>query len=382
MRGRGEGSVALDKATGLWVGRLELPPVDGKRRRKVIRRKDKNTLIRDLNQLRTELERTGDLPTDAMTVETWFAYWMREAAKTRRPKTVESYRSIVDRWVIPTIGNVRLDRVTPATVRRVLTALEDAGRSSTYARNAHAVMTAALDDAMREGRIPRNPVTLVRAPLKAVTNLHALTPEEAIRLLSVFADSPDGYLWATFILTGARRGEVLGLEWDRVGDELDLSWQLQRLKAGAVRPADFEYRQIKGELYWTRPKTRAGWRVVPLVDPLRGILERWREQAPANPWGLVFTRQTAAHGRLPVDPDYATRLWPQILEAAGVGKHIRIHDLRHSTVDLLYAAGVPEDVTQLIVGHSSRAMTRAYKSRGDLDRVRAAMLQLSALLTG
>lgn len=385
MRGKGEGSVALDKRTGLWVGRLELPPdPGGKRRRKVIRRKDKGALIRELNTLRAQLEKAGDIPTDDMTVEQWFTYWMnRVAVKDRRPKTVESYRSVIDRWVVPVIGKVRLDKVTPSTIRRVFTAMEDAGRSSTYARNAHSVMAAAFTDAVRDGRIHRNPVDLVRAPLKSVARLDALTPSEAAKLLEVFSDTPDGYLWATFILTGARRGEVIGLEWDRVGEELDLSWQLQRLKKDAPRPADFEYRQVSGELYLTRPKTRAGWRIIPLVDPLRAILSQWRADAPDNPWGLVFTRQVGAGDRtrrIPVDPDYATRMWPYILDAAGIRKHIRIHDLRHTTVDLLYSAGVPEDMVQEIVGHSTRAMSRAYKAKGNRDRLTAAMKQLSVSL--
>lgn len=38
-------------------------------------------------------------------------------------------------------------------------------------------------------------------------------------------------------------------------------------------PSDYEYREIANGMYWTRPKSRAGWRIIPLVDPLRTILE-------------------------------------------------------------------------------------------------------------
>jgi len=384
-RRNGEGAVFKNSA-GLWEGRIELPRgPKGERRRKVIRRKSHSELLAAMSEARANLKKAGDIPTATMTVAAWFDYWMREVAvKDRRPKTVNSYRSVIEQWIKPTIGKIQLDKVTAVHVRRVFGAMErpDDGkpRSSTYMRNAHSIMSAAFADAEAEGRTPRNPVELVKAPRKAVTDLEALTPVEATNLLGVFAESPEAYLWATFILTGARRGEVLGLEWDRVGEELDLSWQLQRIGQGQAVPADFESRHIEGGLYWTRPKTRAGWRVVPLVDPLRSILERWRDVAPDNPWGLVFTRQTASGARIPVDPDYATRLWPEILKAAGIHKHVRIHDLRHTTVDLLYAAGVPEDVIQLIVGHSSRAMTRSYRSNGNLYRVTAAMKQLSATL--
>lgn len=380
-RGKGEGALFKNEARGVWEARIELPPgPNGERRRKVIRRKDKAALLAEVTKARKQLERAGDLPTASLTVAEFLDYWMREvAAKDRRPKTIGSYKSNLN-WVRAAIGNTRLDRVSPASVRKVFTLMASEGLSSTYMRNVHSVMSAAFGDAEREGRIPRNPVELVKAPLKSVTDLEALTPADAVKLITAFGESPDTVLWATFLLTGARRGEVLGLEWDRVTDELDLSWQLQRIGKGQAVPANFERRQIEGGLWWTRPKTRAGWRIIPLVDPLRAILTAWQSVAPPNPWGLVFTRPDRHGAPLPIDPDYATQIWPSVLEAAGIDGHVRLHDLRHTTVDLLYAADISEDLIQQIVGHSSRAMSRAYRSKGNQDRVLAAMKQLSASL--
>lgn len=380
-RGKGEGAV-YKQADGLWAVSVELPAtiVDGKpkRRRKVIRSKDKAVVVRKLSELRRELERTGDLPTASMTVAQWFDYWMRDiATKTRRPKTIEAYRSVIKTKIVPVIGKTRLDKVTPASIRKVTTAIE-AAHSSTYARNAHSVMSAAFKDAEREGRIPRNPVELVQAPRKSRTHLHALTLEEAGMLLESFSENPDSFMWATFLLTGARRGEILGLEWDRVTDVLELSWQLQRLPEGHVFPADFEYRHLSNGLYLTRPKSRAGWRIIPLVEPLRSILTRWRDLADPNPYGLVFTRLLAGEP-IPIDPDMATKMWPDVLQRAGIDKAVRLHDIRHTTVDLLYLAGVPEDVISEIVGHSTRAVTRGYKSRST-ERALGGMKQLSSLL--
>jgi integrase len=375
VRGKGEGGI-YQRADGLWAASIELPSHDGKRRRKVITSKSKAKVIQGLTKMRRSLEQSGDLPTASMTVAQWLDYWLREiAVKNRRPKTLEAYRSAIKTRIVPVIGNVRLDKLTPQNIRKV-TSLTEAEKSSTYARNVHAVMSAAFKDAEREGRIPRNPVELVQAPLKAVTNLHALTPDEAIALLDVFKDDDEGVLWATFILTGARRGEVLGLEWNRITDEIDLSWQLQRITEGQTIPAGFEYRHLSDGLYLTRPKTRSGWRVIPLVDPLKGILDRYRDRSRQNDYGLLFTRENGQ----PIDPDHATKTWPRILEAAGISKHVRVHDLRHTTVDLLYAAGLDEDDIKAIVGHSSRAMSRSYKSKANQERLRASMVQFARSL--
>lgn len=387
MRGKGEGSVyrvPADKAKPLtyWAAAVELPPgPNGERRRKVIRRKVKTELLTELTRVRRDLEKRGDLPTKTQTVEQWFTYWLREiAAKRVRPNTLDGYRRSVENHIIPAIGKVKLDKVTAATIRRVHDAVLAKGLNSTTALLAHRTMSVSFKAAVREGRIGRNPTTLVDAPRKATTTLNALTLDESVQVLRHLANQPDGALWATILLTGARRGEIIGLERSRVTDVIDLSWQLIRIEKTDVdgvinAPSDYEYRHITGGLYWTRPKSSKGWRVIPLVEPLRSILRNHLDSTPENPWGLVFTR----NGR-PYGPDLAGKDWRKMLTAAGIDKNVRLHDGRHTTVDLLYAAGIPEDVIMMIVGHSTRATTRGYQSR-DLDRLTAAMGQLSALIT-
>jgi integrase len=177
-----------------------------------------------------------------------------------------------------------------------------------------------------------------------------------------------------------RRGELLGLEWDRVDLDpdsgvIDLSWQLLRVGDIGKAPADYEYRPIRGSMYWTRPKSSAGWRVIPLVEPLRSILAAHRDRAGVNPWGLVFTTADGA----PIDPDTETARWREVSKTV-TGLDVRLHDLRHTTVDLLLDAGVDEDVVMEIVGHATRATTRGYKSRTKLKRRTEAMKALSASL--
>lgn len=394
MRGKGEGGVyrvPADKTKPLqyWTGTVELPAgTNGERRRKVIRRKNKAELLTELDKLRTDLQKRGDLPTAGTTCEKWFTYWVREiAAKKVRPNTLDGYARAVTNHIIPVIGKVKLEKVTAAHVRRVHDAVIEKGNNSTTALLVHRTMSVSFKAAVREGRIGRNPATLTDAPRKAATALEALDTTEAVHLLEYLAQHPDGALWATVLLTGARRGEVIGLERDRVTDVLDLSWQLIRIKKTDTDgrpdvPADYEYRHVDGGLYWTRPKSSKSWRVIPLVDPLKSILERHMATSPENPWGLVFTRpdpRTNPPTERPYSPDLAGKDWRKILTAAGVTKNVRLHDGRHTAVDLLYAAGVPEDVIMLIVGHSTRATTRGYQSR-DIVRLTAAMQQFSALI--
>lgn len=385
-RSKGEGTIVTRK-DGMHMGVIELPSHEldkngkPKRRRKFVYAKTRSELLTKMSKVRKALERSGDIPTASMTVARWFDYWMREiAVKTRRPSTTRSYQSVIDQHVVPAIGTVRLDKLTPVHIRKVISIMDGKNASSTYQRNAHSVMAAAFADAEREGRINRNPVDLVQAPLKAISTLNFLTVEETKKLLEVFRESEDAYLWATFLLTGGRRGEIIGLEWDRVDELIDLSWQMQRIGANQTVPANYERRRITGGLWWTRPKSRAGWRMVPLVQPLRGILNEWRTHAPKNEWGLVFTRVAEDGSRIPLDPDYITRLWPEVLKAAGITRRIRLHDARHTAVDLLYAAGIAEADIKEIVGHSTVEMSRAYRSKQNQERLQMALEQYSRSL--
>lgn len=381
MRGKGEGSVFKD-SRGLWTGVIELPPLNGERRRKKIRRKNKKDLLEALAAAKSELQRLGDLPTSNQTVEQWFTYWLKQVAKEIRPNTLDGYQRTVRNHIIPAIGKVKLDKLTATHVRRVHDGIIDKGLSSTTALLAHRTMSVSFKMAMREGRIGRNPAKLVSAPRKASVTLEPLDLQEAIKFLAhASTDGEMGARWATSLLTGARRGEAIGLERDRVGDVLDLSWQLLRLKKTDTDgkpdvPADYEYRHLTGGLYLTRPKSSKSWRIIPLIDPLKSILEKHITNTPENEWGLVFTK----NGR-PISPDADTKAWRVALAAAGIEKNARLHDARHTAVDLLYAAGVPEELVMEIVGHSTRSTTRAYKSRVSVERLTRAMQQMSNLFT-
>lgn len=375
-------------AHGMWVARIELPARTGQRRRKEVTATTESRLNIKLTALKREYAQRGDLPTGSQSVSQWMTYWLDEIAAARiRPNTLAGYRS-VSKQINDAIGNIRLDKLQAAHVRRMHKHITDAGMTSTYALNAHRVLSRALKDAEAEGLVTRNVASLVDAPRKSRVELNALTVDEAISIIGDAIPELDGETEtydpaparrATYLLTGLRRGEVLGLEWDRVifaGDDshIDVSWQLQRITDVSTAPADYEYRPVRGSLYWTRPKSRAGWRVIPLVEPLRSILAAHKARAGVNWYGLVFAGPDG-----PLDPDTETAEWMSFAQAR-VGRRIRVHDTRHTTVDLLYAAGIPEDLIVQIVGHSTVAMSRSYKSRQNRPQLLAAMKQLSASL--
>lgn len=389
-RGKGEGSLFKNGA-GLWEVRVELPGgLDGKRRRKVIRRKVKADAVAELRKLKAELAKTGDLATSSVTLEAWSAHWLEARAKILAPNTMTGYRTSFTEYINPLLGKRRLDKITPQDVKhmhevlyatpkdKALRELSDppegtAMLKSTYVLLIHNSLSGALKMAHREGKVSRNVCDLVDRPSINATDEKALTLEEAISLLMHIASHPNGAMWATFLFTGARRGEVTGLEVERVTDILDLSWQIQRIKDIKSAPVNYEYRHLENRLYLVRPKSKAGWRTPPLVEPLATILRR---HIGDRTEGLVFLRD----GR-PWDPADTSKEWKTLLHEAGLPDDVTLHGARHTVVDLLYEAGVPEPVIMEIVGHSSRAVTRSYRSKGNQKIVREALEKMSALVS-
>jgi integrase len=415
-RAKGTGTISRVPADDtlplrFWQAALELPPSpDGKRQRQVFRCKDRAVVLRALElaiHARDCAIRRPKVPALLVTpplvpsgsTGEWLRYWLVEIARREvKPRTAANYESTVRNHLLPQVGHIPLVELSAADVRGVTSAALDRGLSSTTALHTYRVLAIALAAAHREGYTYRDAAKQVRPPRKARPDLAVLTAANARTIILASKGDRLGSRWAAALLTGARQGELLGLELDRVGDYLDLSWQLQRLtwthgcvgrcgwKRGAecpdrrmVAPAGFDGRHLTGGLWLTRPKSAARWRQIPLVGMLRSVIDERQEAAAeeANPFGLLWTG--SATGGVPIDPSADNKSWKQLLRGLDVPQ-ARLHDARHAAVTMLYEVGVPEVVAMEIVGHSSAAMTRAYRSIGNSDQLRRALLSLDRLV--
>lgn len=398
-RGKGEGAVYQRKSDKMWCVSVELPRgQDGKRRRRVIARKSKPEALAALREAQVELG-AGRSTTRTQTVSEWFTYWITYVVPVSgtRPKTISGYRSAITQHIIPALGKTKLDALTPADVRaldlritttpkRVSDRLLDPADldedtqylTGSYSKSIFNVLRIGLNAAVSEGVITRNPLAHADPPRAKPALRRGLTLEQAIKLIRHVSESPgrqhEAAMWATFLFTGARRGEVLGLEIERVTDELDLSWQLQRISNIKDASRDYEYRHLRNKLYLTRPKSEQGWRIIPLVEPLASYLRR---HIGDRTEGLVFTD---ADGQA-WNPDRITAAWTDLLAELKFPDDIVLHGARRTTITLLYAAGVHPQVIREIAGHSTLDMTQHYRDRGDRAQLTSAMESFSALFT-
>ena len=212
----------------------------------------------------------------------------------------------------------------------------------------HSCLHKACKDAVRWGRIPRNPLDAADPPRKkgdGSREMKTWTKEQLRAFLEALAEDRLCALWHTIAMTGMRRGEALGLRWS------DVDLENSRL---SVRRALIP---INRDVVVSEPKTAKGRRVIAL-DP--GTIEVLKTQATRqldeqNDWdeawvdsGLVFTRENGAA----LDPESVSRYWRQAVKKAMLPR-IRLHDLRHTHATLALQAGVHAKVMSERLGHAT-----------------------------
>lgn len=301
-------------------------------------------------QLRAELvaKREAGLDPSGQTVEVFLRSWiegLHDARNQRvRPRTLDHYRLVVERHLIPALGDRRLDRLSVRDVQRWLDS--DAGAPRTVHHH-RAVLRRALNVAVRQRLIDRNPAVPVELPAAPDSGGHPLTDDEANRILAVTADDRLHALWRLAIVTGLRQGELLGLARDDYAARtLTVRHQLQRRG---------------GSWVFTPPKSARTLETLSLGPRTSVIVEahlRRMAEERTPEWryhGLMFVTSTGE----PYHGSEVLKAWHRACDRAGVPRR-RFHDLRHSNVTILTDLGVPEDVRMARVGHSTKRMSRRY----------------------
>jgi integrase len=382
-------------------------------KRKYMSSKTKEGVKEKLRKAKRDLAKAGNLPTSSPTMAQWVALWLKAKKKTLKPGTYVDYERKMLRYVVPSIGKIRLERLTADHVRRVHDhIMKDRGLSSTTALVTHRILAKCLTDAAREGRVVQNVATHLDAPRKAVSKRGSLTADDARTLLVAAAGDPVAAVhWSLALLAGLRPGERLGLTRDQVDLErgmITVSWQLQRLRwehgclpdggtapgkgqpwpCGVARagscprrwvdiPPDQEATRVDGGLWLTRPKSRAGWREVPMAPPLLAVMRRHLEHAQLGMHSLVLHRGDEA--RRPIDPKDDGAAWHRWLDIAGL-EQVEPYTARHTTATLLHALGVSDLVRQAILGHSDATVTAGYTHVADAETIQAMNLLGDLLL--
>lgn len=340
------------------------------------------------DELRDTVRTTGAAPKAGKkpTVDSWLKTYLETVAPRKvDPTTIHGYRSKMRLYVSPVCGAIRLDRLSPTDLDRVYLKMQQAGRADSTIRQTHRILSRALEVAYRRGMTARNVAKMIDAPTAKAVEMTSLTEDAAAAILAAAHRRRNAARWSVGLALGLRQGEALGLRWSHVdldAGEMRVWWQLHRRPwdhgcadgaptCGRKRGGNCPQRRqtlrsgeihLSGGLILKEPKGKSK-RTVPIPPELatqlrahREVQQLERQFAPVYAGhDLVFARADGA----PTDPAEDWDEWKALLAKAEV-PDARVHDARHTAATLLLAQGVPLEVVQEILGHSSIVVTRGY----------------------
>jgi integrase len=253
--------------------------------------------------------------------------WL-EGKQSLRPSTRLSYATHIRLYLTPYLGRLPLDAVRPLHIQRmykemVMTNDGDKPLSVATLKRVHATLMSALNTAVKQGLIERNPAATVELPPSTRTRLPVWSATELGGFLDAISNDRLHLLYLLLGLRGLRRGEAVALRWS----DVDLARGLLRIEQSAV--------SVSGRTVTGAPKSASGARFIAIDEHTvrllhwhraRQRLELFKHHACLTKPDLVFTRPD---GR-PLNPTYVTRHFDRLVVKHGLPR-IRLHDLRHTS---------------------------------------------------
>jgi len=334
-------------------------PYTGKRRQQwhTVRgtKKDAERALRDML---LSFDQGTYVKPSRINVGEWLTQWCDTyVAMHTTIRTQESYKSIVDRHLIPSLGAIPLSELRPQHLQNHYAQALSQGRkdkkgglSARTVLYQHRILSEALSHAVKMGLLARNVAEVVDPPRPSRPKMATLAPEDIHKYLEAASETPYYVFFSALLYTGLRRGELLALKWKNV--DLDMA---------TLYVVETAYKLNDGTYVIKEPKTPHSRRGVSLPPSLALLLRQHRSDQEVmfgqsdkdlTDADFVFTRPDGS----PLNPNAITLAHAKILEKAGL-PHVRVHDLRHTHATLMLKAGVHPKVVSERLGHANISIT-------------------------
>lgn len=285
-----------------------------------------------------------------MIVDAWFDYWIEIKKKTVRPNTVRNYTERYNRNIKPVIGKMLLTDVKPLHCQKIFLDMADEGYRTTTIYQSRIALYNMLEFAKENDVIRYNPCKKsVKSDMgKPSDKKEALTISEQ----KMFLEGTTGQSYENqyrFVLqTGLRTGELVALQWRNVDFK----------KKTLTIDRSMEYRYTVGEWRIGEPKSKSGYRTIPLTEEAIRIL---KDQKEKNKKIKVIPMEFAEYiflcrkGTPIKNSTYDTSLF-KICDKVGM-KRFSMHVLRHTFATRCIEAGMKPKTLQMLLGHSNIGIT-------------------------
>lgn len=353
-RVNGEGSIRKRK-DGRWEGRYTAgyDPQTGKR---IIRNVLGKTQAEVKAKLRAAVEQAQQVDViraDDYTVASWLRTWYELYSKPNvRPSTANYYHRSIEQHVIPRIGDVKLGQLTSRDIQKLYRDLQENGRlrevqrakkpglSNATVRGIHMMLHNALDRAVKERLILRNPTEDCIIPKIQKQEMKILHPEDMQAYLREADRRGVLPMFYLELVSGLRKGELVALLWD----DLDIERK-------TISVSKQTSRNEEGKPITTRPKTENSIRRISIPQAAVELLVQEHFKHPTNPYLFPSCKTGGMY-----HPDSVVTLHKRILKSAGL-EHIRFHDLRHTFATMALQNGVDVKTVSTMLCHYDAGFT-------------------------
>ena len=324
----------------------------GKRIRKYRTFDTKRDATHAFNEHKVKMDKGTQVRPSEYTFAQWLDYWYKDIILPQIEETTAyGYRGMIENYLKPQLGEIRLQKLTARDIQQYYTWLMDEKELSpnTVIKH-HNLLTNTLNAAERQEYITKNPMRAVSPPKKRQREAKFYTPEQ----LGILLDKAVGTRLElpVFICAylGLRRGELCGLRWS----DVDLEHQTITIENTRTQAGKKEIE--KGT------KTASSTRTLYLPDTLCDMLKAAKENQQAcratyknayddNDYVIVME-----DGK-PFRPNYLSELFGKFLADNDLPK-IVLHELRHTFASLSNQAGIPAYNIGKALGHSTPATTQ------------------------
>jgi integrase len=384
----------IKKKTRGYYFRIDIgkDPITGKRRQQSFGPfKTKTEAKKELIKIRTQVMEGTYFKPSAQDFESFINEWFETVyCQDKSETTIETRRYIIDGHLIPYFKKMPIKDINTRVIDTFFAELRKNGRyprkkteheekenkdlSESYLHIIFSLLNQAFKKAVAWGLIKANPME--NAQKISVKNNKskknkAWTKEEVNIFLEVASKKGLVAPFLVDVVTGLRRGELLGLKWE----DIDFKNKTITINGTLYR------RKGKGLKYKPKTKTDSSDnRVIPIPNAIVEVLQKEKALQDEmkeklgnsyNSENFVFINDK---GR-PIDPDYLTRKFREIVKTLNV-KKITLHGLRHTAATLLMKLGVHVKIVSDILGHSRVQVTLDFYSHSNEEMMRQSTNEL------
>ena len=315
-----------------------------------------------LLQYIAELEGNDYYEPEKMHFKTFAYKWLEEYVKPNLAvKTYVRYKELLEKRVIPALGNLTLDRIKPLHIVEFLNSLRQDGArldgkpgslSPSTIHHHYRMLSSLFATAAEWGMIKENIMARVKPPKVEKRKANCYTLEQAAAMLKALDEEPLKYkaLVHLALVSGLRLGELMGLEWQ------DIDFEKGTLQVERTSQSLSEY-----GTFTKAPKTEDSRREISLPASTLQLLKEYRREwlehrmKVGDLWQGSNRLWTTWDGR-PMHTTTPSSWFPKFLRKHGL-PHLNFHGLRHTNATFLIVQGVDIRTVSGRLGHAKTSTT-------------------------